>query len=274
MPELPEVETIKRTLSPYLQGQIIAGVEVYHPGVIALPDANTFGRVLTGQRITTLGRRGKYLLFHLEGGCFLVAHLRMTGRLLLVPAGDPLVPHTHVVFQLGGGPTLRLVDTRRFGRLYLGLEEEVTAKAGLGEMGPEPLDPAFTAGELATICARRRRPLKQVLLDQRLIAGIGNIYADEMLFRSGLHPLRPAASLTEDEVARLHSAMRETLEQGIANAGTSIRDYVDGRGQQGRNQDYLQVYGRAGQPCCVCGRILVRIKSGGRSTVFCPGCQI
>ncbi|GEA16844.1 MAG: formamidopyrimidine-DNA glycosylase [Moorella sp. (in: firmicutes)] len=274
MPELPEVETIKRTLTPHLQGQTIAGVEVYHPGVIAVPDAATFIDLLTGKIITRLDRRGKYLLFYLTAGYCLVAHLRMTGRLILTAATGPVLPHTHVVFHLAGGGALRWVDSRRFGRLYLGKEDEVTVAAGLKKLGPEPLDPAFDVATLAAICAGRRRPVKQVLLDQHLLAGIGNIYADEMLFLAGLNPFRPAASLTENELVRLHRAMQAALDQGIANSGTSFRDYVDGHGQQGKNQDYLQVYGRAGQPCRRCGCTLERVKIGGRSTVFCPTCQV
>ncbi|MBC7324789.1 MAG: DNA-formamidopyrimidine glycosylase, partial [Moorella sp. (in: Bacteria)] len=232
-----------------------------------------FSYLLVGKRITGLGRRGKYLLFHLADGYDLVAHLRMTGRLTLAAGADPLLPHTHVIIHLDSGPCLRWTDTRRFGRLYLGQADRVLAAAGVQELGPEPLDPAFDVAALAAICAGRRRPLKQVLLDQHLLAGIGNIYADETLFLAGLHPLRPAASLSGEEVARLHQSMRVVLEQGIANYGTSIRDYVDSSGRRGRNQDCLQVYGRVGQPCGRCGRTLERLKIGGRTTVFCPACQ-
>ncbi|MDN5361341.1 MAG: formamidopyrimidine-DNA glycosylase [Moorella sp. (in: firmicutes)] len=274
MPELPEVETIKRTLSPYIQGQRIARVAIHHPGVIAAPDPDSFTRLLTGREIFGLGRRGKYLLLHLAGEYCLLAHLRMTGRLVLVDEAAPLEPHTHVVFTLAGGSTLRWVDTRRFGRLYLVKEGEVENTAGVGELGPEPLDPSFDAPALAAILAGRRRPLKQVLLDQRLVAGLGNIYADEALFAAGLDPRRPAASLNLEEVASLHGAMRAVLEQGIANRGTSIRDYVDGSGRQGSNQEHLQVYGRTGRPCPHCGQPLERVRLGGRSTHFCPRCQV
>ena len=274
MPELPEVETIKRTLSPYLQGQRIARVTIHHPGVIATPSPASFSRLLTGREILGLNRRGKFLLFHLADAYCLLAHLRMTGRLVLADGAAPLVPHTHVVFTLAGGATLRWVDTRRFGRLYLVKEEEVENTAGIGELGPEPLDPSFDAPALAAILAGRSRPLKSVLLDQRLVAGLGNIYADEALFAAGLDPRRPAVSLNPEEIARLHRAISAVLEQGIANHGTSIRDYVDGSGRQGSNQEHLQVYGRTGQPCPRCGQPLERVRLGGRSTHFCPRCQV
>jgi len=274
MPELPEVETIKRTLTPHLLEQKLARVEVYHPGVIAAPDPATFSRLLAGRSITNLGRRGKYLLIHLADEYCLLAHLRMTGRLVLKDGAAPLEPHTHVVFALASGATLHWVDTRRFGRLYLGGEAEVETLPGLRDLGPEPLDPAFDIPALAAILAGRRRPLKQVLLDQHLVAGLGNIYADEALFTAGLDPRRPAASLNSGEVARLHGAMQTVLEQGITNHGTSIRDYVDGSGRQGSNQDHLQVYGRTGRPCPHCGQPLERVRLGGRSTHFCPRCQV
>lgn len=274
MPELPEVETIKRTLTPCLREQKIARVEVYNPGVIAAPGPEAFDRLLTGRIITGLDRRGKYLLVHLSGEYCLVVHLRMTGRLFFIAGTAPLAPHTHVVFTLAGGSSLRFVDTRRFGRLYLVGEAEVEKLPGLRDLGPEPLDPSFDARALAAILAGRRRPVKQVLLDQRLVAGIGNIYADEMLFAAGIDPRRPAASLSQEEVTRLRGAMQRVLEQGIANRGTSIRDYVDGSGRQGRNQEYLQVYGRTGRPCPRCGQPLERVRLGGRSTHFCPCCQV
>ncbi|WP_258359615.1 bifunctional DNA-formamidopyrimidine glycosylase/DNA-(apurinic or apyrimidinic site) lyase [Moorella sulfitireducens (nom. illeg.)] len=274
MPELPEVETIKRTLGPHVQGKTIAGVEVYHPGVIAVPDAGTFIHLLAGKTITGLDRRGKYLLFYLTGDCCLVAHLRMTGRLILTTANEPVLRHTHVIFRLADSSTLRWVDSRRFGRLYLGEKDEVAVAAGLKKLGPEPLDPSFDAAALAAACAGRRRPVKQVLLDQHLLAGIGNIYADEMLFLAGINPARAASSLTAVEVTGLYQAMQAALAQGIANYGTSFRDYVDSYGRQGKNQDYLQVYGRAGRPCSRCGHTLERIKIGGRTTVFCPACQV
>ncbi|PRR69013.1 DNA-formamidopyrimidine glycosylase [Neomoorella humiferrea] len=273
MPELPEVETIKRTLRPHVLGKTIAGVEVYHPGVIAVPDAVTFKEQLTGKVVTDLERRGKYLLFFLGDEYCLIGHLRMTGRLMLAADCENIPPHTHVIFFFAGGGGLQWVDSRRFGRLYFGKKEEIVALAGLDKLGPEPLDPTFDVEALAAICAGRKRSIKQVLLDQHLLAGIGNIYADEMLFLAGIHPARPAADLSGEELTRLYHAMQDVLKQGITNGGTSFRDYVDGYGRQGKNQHHLQVYGRAGLPCRRCGRILTKLKLGGRTAVFCPACQ-
>ncbi|MDK2821412.1 MAG: formamidopyrimidine-DNA glycosylase [Clostridia bacterium] len=273
MPELPEVETVKRTLTPYLINKRIARVKIYHPGVITIPDPDTFSNLITEKIIKSLGRRGKYIIFHLSEGYCLIGHLRMTGQLTLTSPDAPLLPHTHVVFTLDNDSQLRWVDTRRFGRLYLVKEEELSTTAGLKKLGPEPLDPAFKVKDLANICSGRKKPIKQVLLDQTLIAGIGNIYADEMLFLAGVDPRRAASSLTLEEIKRLYEAMKTSLEQGIKNNGTSIRDYVDGSGKRGSNQDFLKVYGRANKPCLFCGEPLLRIKIGGRSTHFCSHCQ-
>lgn len=273
MPELPEVETVKRTLEPHLQGKKIIAVEIYHPGVIAFPGVDEFCKLIEGKTIQSLGRRGKYLIIQLSGGYYLVAHLRMTGRLVLAGESDPLASHTHIIFALSKGLYLHWVDTRRFGRLYLAEKDTAAFVAGLNKLGAEPLDDSFDRETLAAICSGRQRPLKQILLDQQLLAGIGNIYADEMLFLAGLSPMRPGESLSRDEIDRLYEAMQAVLQQGIANQGTSIKDYVDGFGQRGKNQDFLKVYGRAGKPCTRCGTVLVKKKIGGRSTCYCPLCQ-
>ncbi|NLW07944.1 MAG: bifunctional DNA-formamidopyrimidine glycosylase/DNA-(apurinic or apyrimidinic site) lyase [Clostridia bacterium] len=275
MPELPEVETVKRTLSPHLMGQKFTEIKIYHPAVIAYPDAAAFVKILTGRPVRSLDRRGKYLIFNLdenldEAYC-LVGHLRMTGRLILAGDAVPLAPHTHVVFSLDNGVYLHWVDVRRFGRLYLAREEEIMAVTGMAKLGPEPLGMSVEA--LAAICAGRRRPLKQLLLDQHLLAGIGNIYADEILFEAGLHPGREAGSLNRMEIERLQKAVQQVLRQAIANQGTTFRDYVDGSGRPGKNQEYLKAYGRTGKPCSRCGQLLERVILGGRSTHFCPGCQ-
>ncbi len=271
MPELPEVETIKRTLNPSLQEQEITAIKIYHPDVVAFPDPDSFIKTLTGKIIKNLSRRGKYLIFHLTDAHWLVAHLRMTGRLVYTADISPQAPHTHVIFSLANGFYLHWVDTRRFGRFYLATKTKIKKIAGMDKLGPEPLE--IEAGVLTAACAGRRRALKQVLLDQRILAGIGNIYADEMLFQAGLRPDRPAGSLTKTELICLHQAMQSVLRRAIANQGTSIRDYVDGSGRPGSNQYYLQVYGRTGQVCCRCGKTLERKKIGGRSSHFCPCCQ-
>lgn len=274
MPELPEVETIKRTLKPKVEGRGIEGAEVRHPGVVCSPSPEEFCSLLLGKRILDIGRRGKYLLWHLDGGYALVWHLGMTGRFTVPAPGVPPGPHTHVLLTLNGGLQVCYADPRRFGRCYLGPVPGVFAQSGLDRLGMEPLNPEFTPEGLKEILVGRRRCVKEVLLDQHCLAGLGNIYSDEALFRAGIHPLRPSCTLTDEEVARLHRAIRQVLEDGIRHGGTSIRDYIDGDGNRGRHQDYLAVYGRVGRPCPRCGELIERLVVGGRGTHFCRRCQV
>jgi formamidopyrimidine-DNA glycosylase len=208
-----------------------------------------------------------------ESRLALVVHLGMTGQLLHKLPEEPMRPHTHVVLRLDNGTELRYSDPRRFGRLLLGTEEELVAARKLPRLGPEPLDPHFTAGDLHRRLHGRRAPLKLLLLDQSVIAGVGNIYADEACYRARIRPDRPPARMTRGRVKRLHAALRESLRLGIANRGSSIDDYVDLYGAKGRQQEELQVYGRGGQPCLSCGRPLTLVRLGGRATVFCRRCQ-
>lgn len=272
MPELPEVETIKRSLAPRLAGRTVRGVVVYNPRVIARPEAEEFCRRLRGAAFGAPARRGKYLLLPLNTGWALVVHLRMTGRLTWQPGPVAPAKHTHVIWELDDG-FLVYEDLRRFGRLWLVKETELGEIKGLAGLGPEPLGEGLTAEWLAGRLAGQRRPLKNLLLDQTFVAGIGNIYADEILHRAGLHPLRRANTLDEAEAAALWAAIRGVLAEGLAHGGTTIRDYVDGEGESGRHQDFLQVYGRAGEKCPRCGGTVTRIKVAGRSTYFCPVCQ-
>ncbi|GFN22455.1 bifunctional DNA-formamidopyrimidine glycosylase/DNA-(apurinic or apyrimidinic site) lyase [Thermanaeromonas sp. C210] len=273
MPELPEVETIKRTLKPKVEGRVIEGVEVLNPAVVCSPSPEEFCSLLPEKRILDIGRRGKYLLWQVDGGHALVWHLGMTGRLTVSSPGVPLEPHTHVLLTLDGGLQVRYADPRRFGRCYLGPVPGVFTLAGLDRLGVEPLSPEFTPEGLKGLLAGRRRCVKEVLLDQHCLAGLGNIYCDEALFEAGIHPLRPSCTLTVGEVARLHRAIRKVLEDGICHGGTSIRDYIDGDGKRGCHQEYLAVYGRAGQPCPRCGGPVERLVVGGRGTHFCRRCQ-
>jgi formamidopyrimidine-DNA glycosylase len=197
----------------------------------------------------------------------------MTGQLLHKVPEDAERPHTHVVLTLDNGTELRYSDPRRFGRLLLGSEEELVAARKLPKLGPEPLDPLFTPGDLHRRLSGRRAPLKLLLLDQSILAGIGNIYADEALYRARIRPDRPPARITRSRVKRLHAALRESLLLGIVNRGSSIDDYVDLYGAKGRQQEELQVYGRGGRPCLSCGRPLTLVRLGGRATVFCRRCQ-
>lgn len=273
MPELPEVETIVKCLSASLPGLTIEKVEVRNPQVIAAPAPGEFCRQACGQKILHIRRRGKYLLIYLSGDLVLAVHLRMTGRLVHTGPQEPLARHTHLIFFLHDGTQLRYADTRRFGRLWLLTPGSLSNHPGIGSLGVEPLSPQFTPAYLAGALAGRRTRLKSLLLDQRVIAGLGNIYADEALHRAGLHPLRPACTLSGEEVKALHSAVREVLREGIAARGTTVRDYADGRGQPGTFQEKLRVYRRREQPCPRCGKPVSRLITGGRSTYFCPGCQ-
>lgn len=275
MPELPEVETTARFLRPHLSGRAIVGVRALdYPPLVAPYSREGFAAALLGGRVRDLGRRGKHLLLFLEDGRVLAIHLGMSGRLLLFPRETPPDRHTHAVLDLDDGNALHFGDPRKFGRMRLLSAEEYAALDR--RLGPEPLSPTFTVQVLAQrLQARSQARLKALLLDQRILAGLGNIYADEALFRAGLHPFRPAGSLTPEDVGRLHQAIREVLEEAIAAEGTTLPDraFRFGTGTDGRFAVRLQVYGRAGRPCPRCGTTLRRERLAGRSTCFCPRCQ-
>lgn len=277
MPELPEVETICRGLRKHLLGRTIERVEVHSADVIHQKelDAAAFSRVLTSQTIEGVQRRGKYILFQLRhdgGESWLVCHLRMTGRLLLRPQGETRSKHTHAVFTLDDGRLLLYEDVRRFGG-FTYHEQDPRMLPPLLDLGPEPLTETFSAESFRACCRGRKRPVKSQLLDQHIVAGIGNIYADEILFRAGVRPRKQAARLTSGECAAIVQATKEVLTEAIDAGGSTIRDYVDSEMQSGSYQFAHQVYGRAGEPCRRCGTILKSVSVGGRSSVYCPTCQ-
>lgn len=280
MPELPEVETVRRTLAGVLKGQRVDQVEVRSPHCVAGLPAD-FVREIEGRSFANFGRRGKYLLLWLDDGRQLVIHLRMTGQLTYSPPVDE-VPghaadkHTHLVMTLSGGGRLRFRDQRKFGRLWLGGGSGGGdgLPAGLHRLGPEPFAPEFTAAYLARVLAGRKAPIKSLLINQEIVAGLGNIYADEILHAAGLRPDRVAGDLSHGEVERLHGAIGEVLHAAIASGGTTFSDYRDGLGTPGRYGALLCVYGRAGEPCRRCGGTILRRRMGGRSSYFCPGCQV
>jgi formamidopyrimidine-DNA glycosylase len=270
MPELPEVETIARRLrsgcggEPALTGRTILSVEVRHPAPIAVPGPKAFRERMRGMVFGGISRRGKFLRFRLSG-MYLLIHLRMSGDLQLFPSGEGMRKHDHIIWHLQGGWDLRFHDPRRFGRIWLvDSPEEI-----LGALGPEPLDPEFTAPKLADMLRARRRLLKPLLLDQTFLAGIGNISADESLYRARLHPLRRSDTLRRGEAARLWRGIRAALRKGIASNGASI----DGAYRGGEFQHQVRAYGREGEPCRTCGTKIRRIVVGQRSTYFCPRCQ-
>ena len=269
MPELPEVETIVNQLRSRLLERQIVAVWIGWGRIVERPPLESFCHLLEGQTFAEARRRGKFLLFPLHSGDTLLVHLRMTGNLLLLPSSLDPDQHTHAVLTLDDGQQLHYRDVRKFGRLYLVDDPQEV----VGGLGPEPLAPDFDAAALAARLAGRRARIKSLLLDQRVLAGLGNIYTDEALFRAGIHPLRLAQSLTADEIARLHGAIRAVLREAIAAQGSTLRDYRSAAGQPGRFQEQLRVFRRHGEPCPRCGTVLARILVGGRGTHFCPRCQ-
>jgi len=267
LPELPEVETIRRDLEPLVLGATIVGVEIFWPGSIARPSAQGFEDLITGQTILHLGRRGKYLIFVLSGGWTLIIHLGMTGRLLLNQVEKD--KHTRALFHLEDGRNFLFVNMRKFGHLYLVKD----AQEVVGRLGPEPLAAEFTPQRLAHLLANRRGALKPLLLNQRFLAGLGNIYADEALFVAGLHPQRRADTLNPEEVGRLCRAIRLVLKEGLKDGGTTLEAYRRPNEEKGRHQERLQVFQRTGGPCPRCGATIERIVLAGRGTYFCPRCQ-
>ncbi len=271
MPELPEVETIAADLRKQLIGRRFLAAHILWPRTLAAPDPASFNARLSGCGVIDVGRRGKYLLIGLDSGDTLIIHLRMTGRLALMAEDDPRLEEDHVRarFALADGSYLVFTDARKFGRIWLAQD---TAQV-LGKLGPEPFDWHFTPQQLGERLASRRAPVKALLLDQNLIAGLGNIYADEALYLAGIHPLRPGASLTPDEVSRLHAAIRSVLAESIAQRGTMLRDYRTPYGPDGAYKSRLRVYGQPGRPCPRCATPIERIRVAQRSTHFCPRCQ-
>ncbi len=270
MPELPEVEIVRRTLGP-LVGRRIEAVRVRCDGVIRGLSTEAFSAHLIGHRVRSLDRRGKYLIIGLAPKTTLLVHLRMTGRLTLAETGAPISAHTHVQMALSGGGELRYEDQRRFGGFWvLG---EGTAPPGLATLGPEPLSDDWDRARFLRQLRHRSGPIKAALLDQRLVAGVGNIYADESLFAAGLHPGTPAQSLSEEQVGRLFVAVRDTLRHALEHHGTTISDFLDGTGEPGQNAQELKVYGRRGLPCEGCGAPIEKTRLAGRGTHFCPTCQ-
>ena len=271
MPELPEVETIVRGLKDRLIGETVRQVQVRWPRSLATPSLAEFAQRLIGLTIKDATRRGKFIIISLPPW-FLLVHLGMTGQLLLCDEpDDPLIhnKHVHALFCFASGRYLCFRDVRKFGRLYLvdNVEEIV------GHLGPEPLSDDFTPQGMCALLRCRRRQIKPALLDQRVLAGLGNIYGDESLWAAGIHPLRHTHTLTDEEVMRLYTATRTVLSCAIANKGTTLRDYRDPKNEPGENQSALAVYSRQGQPCKRCGHSIERIVVGGRGTSFCPVCQ-
>ncbi len=272
MPELPEVEIIRGQLARELRGARISSCEVLLPRLVKYPTALGFRRGVRGREVREVRRRGKYLLFALDGDRELVIHLGMTGSLLLLPRGGERPRHTHILFHLEDGRDLIYVDPRTFGETALVRRGDYRSLPCLSRMGPEPLADDFTPSRLAAALRGKCR-VKAALMDQARLAGLGNIYADEALHRAGIHPLRRVDTLRGRDVARLHAAVREVLDEALESGGSSVSDYVDLQGERGNFQERHLVYRRAGEPCRACGEIIRRETVSGRGTYFCPCCQ-
>lgn len=274
MPELPEVETTARGLRERIVGRRIVTVgSLDWPRMAPNATLETLAKTAVGRTIESIARRGKYVIVGLSGDAYLVLHRKMSGNLVLRTTDLPAAPHTHLSVTFDDGWRLDFVDPRKFGRIYL-FRGRDALDAFLDErLGPEPLE--IQRGELDALLVRRRGRLKSLLLDQTFLAGIGNLYADEILWEACLHPQRSVESLTTRERTRLHEAIQQILTTAIERRGTSLSDYVDAEGEPGTNQEFLQVYGRAGLPCTreKCGRPIVRLVVAQRGTWLCPSCQ-
>lgn len=273
MPELPEVETICRSLAPHIVGKQLTDVEVRAPRLRRpLPSAAAL-RALAGESVVRLERRAKYLLWHFDGGGALIIHLGMSGRLIYSRPPQPPEPHTHVIFHFSDGGELHFRDPRRFGSLDLVAPGEMPDLALLRDLGLEPLSTSFTPEFLLERLRSTQRTVKTVIMDQRVVVGVGNIYANEALFMAGIHPLRRGNSLSAQEAAALQTAIIAVLQKAVERGGTTLSDFRNAAGEPGFFQLDLAVYGRNQEPCPRCGRDIIRLVQGGRSSFFCETCQ-
>jgi formamidopyrimidine-DNA glycosylase len=271
VPELPEVETIRRALAPRVEGRVLRELEILDPRWCEPLDPGGLADAVEGRRVERLDRRGKYLVMAMEGEVHLIMHLRMTGTLLYDP--DPDVLYQRVRFALDDGHELRFCDPRRFGTGQLAIGNAAREEFFAARVGVEPLGDAFDGAVLRALARGRRAPVKAFLLDQRRVAGVGNIYADEALFRSRIHPLRPAGALTRRQYDELADAVKDTLRAGLAAGGSTIDDFRHPDGVSGAFQHEFLVHLREGEGCVRCGREIVKFVAGGRGTYACEGCQ-
>jgi formamidopyrimidine-DNA glycosylase len=273
MPELPEVETVRRGLEGPLVGRVLAEVEQRRPD-LRWPLPERFAERLTGRRVLRLDRRAKFILAHLDDGQVWMTHLGMSGRMCVAPgAAPPPGPHDHLTFRTDAGVTITFQDHRRFGMMDLVAEARLGEHRLLRELGPEPLGNGFNGPALSAALARKMTPIKAALLDQKVVAGLGNIYVSEALFRAGVSPRRLAGTVAGARAERLAPAIRQVLEEAIAAGGSSLRDYVQSSGELGCFQHAFRVYDRSGEPCPACAAPIRRIVQSGRSTYYCGRCQ-
>ena len=273
MPELPEVEQVRVSLLPHIKGKTILKTEVRLPRMIHHPAVPDFIMGVAGRTITDVRRRGKYLTLLLDDGRYILAHLRMTGALLVLRGDAPEPSYAKLRFFLSGGMDLWFTDIRTFGTVCLCGGSDSWKDRGYAGLGPEPLSPEFTEDYLKEKLKKSHQMVKCFLLDQHKIAGMGNIYADEALAAAGIRPTRYTDKLTLQQIHALYEAVNRVIAQGLRHRGTTFRNYQDADGKMGNNKEFLQVYGRKGMPCQKCGAELKQIRVGGRSSVFCHHCQ-
>jgi formamidopyrimidine-DNA glycosylase len=275
MPELPEVEVICQGLRPHLTGRVITAIQCSGKDLRHPVPHNLMNEMLYGQRIRAVRRRAKYLLIETEDQTLLIIHLGMTGNLGIFPHATPLKIHDHVCWQLDNGLELRLNDTRRFGAVWLLPPEQAENMETdfFGTTGPEPFSKTCTPAHFMALARARKQPVKTFLMDSKVVAGIGNIYANEALFAAGIHPCREVYTLQEDDWQQLIQLIRQILTQAIACGGSTISDFINASGESGYFQINFQVYGRKGQPCLQCGIPIEKIQISGRASYFCPKCQ-
>jgi len=271
MPELPEVETVRTGLEKAIKGAAIHKVTLRRKN-LRIPFPVNFTTVLQGKTISGIGRRAKYLLFSLGKDDVLIAHLGMTGRFTVTNKTPVLLPHDHVIIELNDGRSLMYNDARRFGLMTLAKQARLGAHPLLSALGPEPLEKAFSAKYLKQELVKRSGPVKSAIMDQKLVVGVGNIYASEALFLAGINPLKPAKTVG-DKSSELIATIRKVLHDAIASGGSSLKDFVQVSGETGYFQHHFNVYGRGGKPCFTCGTPIRSTRISGRSTFFCPDCQ-
>jgi len=272
MPELPEVETVKETLKKQVLNRIIKDINIYYENIIEYPTSTEFKNQIINQKINDIKRRGKWLMFELDD-YFLLSHLRMEGRYFIRNKNDEVLKHEHIAFVLDNDLELRYLDTRKFGRMHLIKKDEVLNRKPLNELGLEPWDNELTYAYLKEKYKTKKLPIKTVILDQSIIVGIGNIYADEILFLSKINPLKKANELEKEELEDIIKNTKITLEKAIRAGGTTIRSYESSEGVHGRFQQELLVHNKENESCPKCDETIIKIRVGGRGTYYCPKCQ-
>lgn len=272
MPELPEVETVKNTLKRQVLGKKIVDVNIFYPNLIEFPTVDEFKKQIINQTINDIKRRGKWLMFELND-YVLLSHLRMEGKYLIRKKGDDVTKHEHISFLFSDNTELRYQDTRKFGRMHLIKKDEVNDRKPINELGLEPWDSNLTVSYLKEKYKSKKLPIKTVILDQSIIVGIGNIYADEILFLSHINPLKKCVDLNDIELQSIIDNTKIVLDLAIKDGGTTIRSYTSSEGVHGRFQQNLKVHNKENMPCPICHTNIIKIKVGGRGTYYCEKCQ-